>query len=54
MFKRLIVLSSALIAVTVPSLPQEDTHGVSGLDASPRGRQAWICPPSRSVRWAMP
>jgi cytochrome c556 len=33
MLKRLIVLSGVLIGMTAPGLPQEDTHGVSGLDA---------------------
>ncbi|MGA3186723.1 MAG: cytochrome c [Bryobacteraceae bacterium] len=33
MLNRLIMLSGALIGLTVPGLPQEDTHGVSGLDA---------------------
>ena len=33
MLKRLIVLSGALIGVTAPGLPQEDTHGVSAVDA---------------------
>jgi cytochrome c556 len=33
MLKRLIALSGALIALTVPTLPQEDAHSVSGLDA---------------------
>ena len=33
MLKRLIVLSGALIGFTAPGLPQEDTPGVSGLDA---------------------
>ena len=33
MLKRLIVLSGVLIGVTVAGLPQEETHGISGLDA---------------------
>lgn len=33
MLKRLIVLSGVLIGVTAPGLPQEETRGVSGLDA---------------------
>jgi cytochrome c556 len=32
MSKRLIALSSVLIGLTVPGLPQEDARGVSGLD----------------------
>jgi len=33
MLKRLIVLSGALIGVTLPGLPQEDRHGVAAVDA---------------------
>jgi cytochrome c556 len=33
MLKRLIVLSGALIGLTAPGLPQEDTNGVASLDA---------------------
>jgi cytochrome c556 len=33
MLKRLIMLSGAFIGMTAPSLPQEDTHGVSAVDA---------------------
>jgi cytochrome c556 len=33
MLNRLIMLSAALTGLTVPGLPQEDTHGVSTVDA---------------------
>ena len=55
MLKLLIVLSGALIGVDGSSAyPRRIPRAYRALMLSPRGRRVWICPPSRSARWAMP